>query len=109
MAGVWRNAGNGTFTHSLKGSVPAVANKLRKLKINKALSLNDPNIKILKIYAEILNEFFKLKRFSIIWKEFWVSSIPKCIPCISVDELRPVALTSIISKLQELYVVNWLS
>ncbi len=34
---------------------------------------------------------------------------PKCVPCTSVDELRPIALTSVISKLQESYVVNWLS
>ena len=58
---------------------------------------------------DIFNESFKSKRCPTIWKEFWVSSIPKCIPCISVDELRPIALTSIISKLQESYVVNWLN
>jgi hypothetical protein len=73
-------------------SKESVANKLRKLKINKAPGLNDPNIKISKIFAEffatpltdIFNESFKSKRFPTIWKEFWVSSIPKCILGISV-------------------------
>ena len=95
----------------------SVANKLRMLKPNKAPGLNDPNVKILKIFAEffaipltdIFNESFKSKRFPTIWKDFWFSSIPKCVPCTSVDELRPIALTSAISKLQESYVVNWLN
>ena len=37
-----------------------------------------------------------------------VSPIPKAIPCSGVDELRPIALTSVLSKLQESYVVSWL-
>lgn len=98
-------------------STESVSNKLRKLKTNKAPGLNDPNVKILKTFADffatpladIFNESFKSKRFPTIWKDFWVSSIPKCIPCTSVDELRPIALISAISKLQESYVVNWLN
>ena len=37
-----------------------------------------------------------------------VSPIPKAIPCSGVDELCPIALTSVLSKLQESYVVSWL-
>ena len=37
-----------------------------------------------------------------------VSPVPKTIPCSGVDELRPIALTSAISKLQESYIVSWL-
>ena len=33
---------------------------------------------------------------------------PKAIPCSGVDELRPIALTSVLSKLYESYVVSWL-
>ncbi len=83
---------------------------MRKLKPNKAPGLNDPNVKILcnTPLADIFNESFESKHFPTIWKEFWVSSVPKCVPCTSVDELRPIALTSAISKLKESYVVNWL-
>ena len=41
-------------------------------------------------------------------KDFVVSPIPKVIPCSGVNELRPIALTSVLSKLQESYVVSWL-
>ena len=37
-----------------------------------------------------------------------VSPIPKAIPCSGVDELRSIALTSVLSKLQESYVLSWL-
>ena len=94
----------------------SVANRLRELKSNKTCGLNDPNVKILKTFAEffaipladIFNESFNSKRFPVIWKDFVVSPIPKTIPCSGVDELRPIALTSAISKLRVSYVVSWL-
>ena len=80
------------------------------------VGLNDSNVKILKTFADffaipladIFNESFNSKCFPAIWKDFVVSPIPKAIPCSGVDELRPIALTSVLSKLQESYVVSWL-
>ena len=43
------------------------------------------------------------------WKNVSVSAIPKVTPCLTVDQLRPISLTSVISKLQESYVVNWMN
>ena len=94
----------------------SVAKRLKELKTNKSSGLNDPNVKILKTFADffaipladIFNESFNAKCFPAIWKDFVVSPIPKVIPCSGVDELRPIALTSVLSKLQESYVVSWL-
>ena len=49
----------------------------------------------------IFNESFRSRTFPKIWKNFSVSAIPKVIPCLTVDELRPISLTSVTSKLQE--------
>ena len=93
-----------------------MVNRLREVKTNKASGLNNPNIKILKTFAEffviplvdIFNESFNSMYFPTIMKDFVVSPIPKSVPCSGVDELRPIALTSAISKFQESYVVSWL-
>ena len=110
------------FEYGVGESLPiitkeSVVTKLRNLKTNKASCLNDPNCKLLKIFAEvfaiplthIFNESFKSKRFPTTWKEFCVIPIPKCVSCTSVEQLRPIALTSVISKLQESYVVKWIN
>ena len=94
-----------------------IRNVCKVFPLGSLLHLETLDVKILKIFAEyfaipltdIFNESFKSKRFPAIWKDFWVSSIPKCVPCTSVDELRPIALTSAISKLQESFIVNWLN
>ena len=86
----------------------SVAKRLKELKTNKSSGLNDPNVKILKTFADffaipladIFNESFNSKCFPAIWKDFVVSPIPKAIPCSGVDELCPIALTSVLSKLQ---------
>ena len=36
-----------------------------------------------------------------------MKGIPKSIPCSTVDNLRPIALTSVLSKVQESFVVDW--
>ena len=61
-------------------STESVANRLREFKTNKTPGLNDPNVKILKTFADFLeipladifNESFNSKRFPVIWKDFVV-------------------------------------
>ncbi|CAB3987918.1 Hypothetical predicted protein, partial [Paramuricea clavata] len=48
------------------------------------------------------------KVFPKLWKEFYLAPIPKVEPCTNLEEIRPVALTSTISKIQESYVVDWM-
>jgi hypothetical protein len=48
------------------------------------------------------------KVFPKLWKEFYLAPIPKVEPCTDLDEIRPIALTSTISKIQESYVVDWM-
>ena len=94
----------------------SVASRLRELKANKRSVLKDPNVEILETFADffailladIFNESFNSKHFPVIWKDFVVLPILKTVPCSGVDKLRPIALTSAISKLQESYVVSWL-
>ena len=45
-----------------------------------------------------------------IWKisNFLMFAIPKTTPCNRVEELRPISLTSVLSKGQESYVVEWI-
>ena len=48
------------------------------------------------------------KVFPKLWKEFYLAHIPKAEPCTNLDEIRPIALTSTISKIQESQVVDWM-
>ena len=59
--------------------------------------------------VDIFNESFRSKTFPNIWKNLRVSAILKVTPCSTVDELRRISLTSVISKIQESYVVNWMN
>ena len=34
--------------------------------------------------------------------------IPKSVPCTLAEDLRPIALTSILAKIQETFVVKWM-
>jgi hypothetical protein len=43
-----------------------------------------------------------------VWKTSNVCSIPKVTPYSRVEELRPISLTSVISKVQETYAVKWI-
>ena len=58
--------------------------------------------------ANIFNASFVQKVFPKLWKEFYLTPIPKVEPCTNPDEIRPIALTSTISKVQESYVVDWM-
>jgi hypothetical protein len=58
--------------------------------------------------TEIFNDSFRGKYFPKIWKEYKLKGIPKSTPCSTVDNLRPIALTSVLSKIQESFVVDQL-
>jgi hypothetical protein len=59
--------------------------------------------------TEIFNDSFREKYFPKIWKQYKLKGIPKSSPCSTVDNLRPIALTSVLSKIQESFVVNWMN
>ncbi len=47
------------------------------------------------------------RMFPQIWKFYTVCATPKITPCSNVEDLRPISLTSVLSKVQESYVVGW--
>ena len=96
-----------------------MANLMKKLKgidANKAYGTFDPSIKIIKVFADcfavplvhIFNQSFQTIKFPEVWKISKVCAIPKTTPCNRVEELRPISLTSILSKVQESYAVEWI-
>ena len=97
-------------------TVDSVARKLSVIQSNKAPGPNDPFLKVIKIFAQffaiplanIFNASFEQKVFPELWKEFYLVPLPKVEPCTDLDEIRPIALTSTISKIQESYVVDWM-
>ena len=88
-------------------TVDEVQQELQKINVNKAPGPNDPLLKILKMFAkyfavpltEIFNESFQSKTFPKVSKNYKVSGIPKSIPCTLADDLRPIALTSVLAKI----------
>ena len=76
----------------------------------------DRNTRIIKLFARyfagplahIFNESFASRLFPDICKVSKVCGIPKSKPCCSVDLLRPIALTSTFSKVQESYATEWI-
>ena len=96
-----------------------MANLIKKLKgidANKAYGPFDPSIKIMKLFADcfavpllhIFNQSFQSIKFPEVWKISNVCAIPKTTPCNRVEELRPMSLTSVLSKVQESYAVEWM-
>ena len=81
----------------------------KKINVKKAPGPNDPILKILKNFAkyfaipltEIFNESFQWKIFPKAWKEYKVLGIPKSVPCTLVEDLRLIALSSVVAKAQE--------
>ena len=75
----------------------------------------DPYMKILKIFAnnfaiplaDIFNESFQMQIFPSDWKKYRTVGVPKIMPCNSVEDMRPIALTSVLGKLQERFAVKW--
>ena len=104
-----------------QGSLPSVSveevrEKLEKIDINKSPVPCDPYMKILKIFAnnfaiplaDIFNESFQMQTFPSDWKKYRIVGVPKITPCNSFEEMRPIALTSALGKLQEHFAVKWL-
>ena len=83
--------------------------------VNKAPGPFDPNLKLLKMFPEyfaipltdIYNQSFNHKIFPEVWKISNIACVPKLQPCSTVEDLRPIALTSVLSKIQESYVMDW--
>ena len=88
-----------------------------KINVNKAPGPNDSVLKISKEFAlvlavpltEIFNDSFREKYFPKMWKQYKLKGISKSIPCSTVDNLRPIALTSVLSKVQESFVLDWIN
>jgi hypothetical protein len=93
-----------------------IAHRLKNINQNKAPGPFDPPLKIIKSAADLLgpvmcniiNNSFSTKEFPNISKAYDICPIPKMVPLPSVKALRPIALTSIFSKIQESFVVQWM-
>ena len=96
-------------------TVDQVQQELQK-NVNKAPGPNDPILKILKNFAnyfaipltEIFNISFQSKIFPKAWKKYKVLGIPKSVPCTLVEDLIPIALSSVVAKAQESFAVRWI-
>jgi hypothetical protein len=97
-------------------SVTNLIKKLKGIDANKAHGPFDPCLKIIKLFAEyfavplvhIFNQSFQTMKFPEVWKISNFCAIPKTTPCNRVEELRPISLTSVLSKVQESYAVEWI-
>ena len=95
-------------------TVDQVQQELQKINVKKAPGPNDPILKILKNFAkyfaipltEIFNESFQSKIFPKACKK--VLGIPKSVPCTLVEDLRLIALSSVVAKAQESFAVRWI-
>ena len=94
----------------------SVIKKLQQVNVNKSSGPFDPPQKIIKRFAvefsipltDIINTSFREKRFGDIWKAYNICPIPKCNPCTAFESIRPIAITSIFSKIQESYALEWM-
>ena len=100
----WLSFGSAEYLPKI--SVQSVARKLFHIDVNKAPGPFDPNLKLLKMFPEyfaipltdIYNQSFNYKIFPEVWKISNIASVPKLQPCSTVEDLRPIALTSVLSK-----------
>jgi hypothetical protein len=80
-----------------------VIRKLQQINVSKSPGPFDPPVKIIKRFAEelsvpltvITNTSFREKRFGDIWKAYNTCPIPKSNPCTVIENIRPIAITSI--------------
>jgi hypothetical protein len=61
------------------------------------------------ILCDIIDHSFCSKEFPANWKIYDICPIPKIIPPPSVEDLRPIALTNIFSKIQQSFAVEWMT
>ena len=92
-----------------------VYTQLCKLKLQKAGTTNDLPVRIIKEFAYelsepltyIINTSFKQGKVPTQWKRSQVTPIPKSQPP-TIDNLRPIALTSYFAKICESFAAKWL-
>ena len=58
--------------------------------------------------TEIFDESFQSKIFPKAWKKYKVLGIPKSVPCTLVEDLRLIALSSVVAKAHESFAVRWI-
>ena len=98
----WFSCGNNTPLPLV--SVDSVISRPKIIKHSKeAADLIGP------ILCDIINHSFCSKELTANWKIYDICPIPKIIPPPSVKDLRPIALTSIFSKIQESFSVEWMT
>ena len=93
-----------------------VCNKLLCLSPFKAIGPDGVPNRIWKEFAQelaipvtdIFNASFSSGSFPMLWKDSYISPIAKVTPVTGDGDLRPIALTSCISKVQEDFAVKWL-
>ena len=93
-----------------------VALKLKGIDLSKSPGPFDPPMKIVKYFAEqlsvpltdIINSSFQDKCFGDIWKAYYICPITKTNPCTTVENIMPNALTSVFSKIQESFALDWM-
>ena len=92
-----------------------VYTQLCKLKLQKAGTTNDLPVRVIKEFAyelsepltDITNTSFKQGKVPTQWKHSQVTPIPKSQPP-TIDNLRPIALTSYFAKICESFAAKWL-
>ena len=90
--------------------------KMLKVKVSKSIGYdNIPNYIIKEFAYEladpvcyIFNTSLATSEFPDIWKDAVITPIPKVLPVSAEDELRPISLTTTLSKILEDFVVKWL-
>ena len=80
-----------------------VIKKLKGIDANKAYGPFDPSIKIIKFLADCFA--VPLVHIPEVWKTSNVCTIPQTTLCNKVGDLRPIPLTIVLSKEQELSAV----
>ena len=99
-------------------SEESVENKLKGLSLRKATGPNNPNIKVLKMFAKnfaiplpnIVNESFRSRIFPKIWKRYNVCAILNVTPYSAVEDQTPNFLPASCQRcMQESYAIEWIN
>ena len=90
-------------------SVYEVKSKLANIEVSKAAGPDRILNRVLREFpdelaypvTDLLNRSFKAGLFPESWKQSFISPIPKTCPILSENDLRPISLTTTLSKIQE--------